>query len=225
MGQYQRPFYCRSTGDPTDNSSLNRPEERHVWRSRPQRRRSPMGVIRVYSGAQPAAADNAVTGTLLMEITVDAGAFSHGSATNGLGGTPGKWPTKAFWRYVERSWAGVAGGALLCQPADDGTASTSLARVDMSVGKGSGDSQLPTSTWLLARQSRSMSRPLLCNRGDSYMGIQVSTGLRTACSTQFIQGRAFDGGLLYIYSGTPPASVNDALSGIPFSPNLPERRW
>ena len=105
------------------------------------------GVIRVYSGAQPAAADNAVTGTLLMEITVDAGAFSHGSATNGLEvGHPGKWPNQqAFWRYVERSWncCRRSWWARYCaNPLDDGTASTSLARVDMSVGKGSGDLQL-----------------------------------------------------------------------------------
>ncbi len=105
------------------------------------------GVIRVYSGAQPAAADNAVTGTLLMEITVDAGAFSHGSATNGL-----EWDTPANGQISKPSgdtWkglgiaAGVAGWARYCaNPLDDGTASTSLARVDMSVGKGSGDLQL-----------------------------------------------------------------------------------
>lgn len=79
------------------------------------------GVIRVYSGAQPAAADNAVTGTLLMEITVDAGAFSHGSATNGL-----EWDTRQMAKSA--SLLAIRGkvlnccrrsrvGALLCQPA------------------------------------------------------------------------------------------------------------
>jgi hypothetical protein len=41
-------------------------------------------VIRVYSGAQPSGADSAETGTLLVTITESGGAFSGGSATNGL---------------------------------------------------------------------------------------------------------------------------------------------
>lgn len=42
------------------------------------------GIIYIYSGSQPASADAAATGTLLMKITVASGAFVHGSATNGL---------------------------------------------------------------------------------------------------------------------------------------------
>lgn len=42
------------------------------------------GVIHIYSGAQPANADAVETGDLLMKITVDAGAFTGGVATNGL---------------------------------------------------------------------------------------------------------------------------------------------
>lgn len=42
------------------------------------------GIIYVYSGSQPATADAAATGTLLMKITVSSGAFTHGVATNGL---------------------------------------------------------------------------------------------------------------------------------------------
>lgn len=43
------------------------------------------GVIRIYSGTQPANADTTEgSATLLMKITVDAGAFTPGSATNGL---------------------------------------------------------------------------------------------------------------------------------------------
>ena len=41
-------------------------------------------VIRVYSGAQPSDADSAETGTLLVTITESGGAFSGGSADNGL---------------------------------------------------------------------------------------------------------------------------------------------
>ncbi len=42
------------------------------------------GVLRIYSGAQVANADTAVAGTLLLEITEDAGAFVAGAFGNGL---------------------------------------------------------------------------------------------------------------------------------------------
>lgn len=42
------------------------------------------GVIMIYSGSQPATADAAATGTLLMKVTVGSGAFTHGVATNGV---------------------------------------------------------------------------------------------------------------------------------------------
>ena len=42
------------------------------------------GIIRIYSGTQPASADDAETGTLLLEITVASGAFVAGSPDNGL---------------------------------------------------------------------------------------------------------------------------------------------
>lgn len=47
------------------------------------------GVIDIYSGAQPADADAAETGTKLARITVASGAFTSGVGTNGLSfGTP-----------------------------------------------------------------------------------------------------------------------------------------
>ena len=42
------------------------------------------GIIHIYSGTQPASADDAETGTLLLKITVASGAFVAGSPTNGL---------------------------------------------------------------------------------------------------------------------------------------------
>lgn len=105
------------------------------------------GVLRFYSGAQPANADAAVTGTLLAEITLNGGAFAHGSPTNGLewdvptGGTISK-PAGVTWQGAGLV-VGVAGWARFCaNPLDDGSYSTSLARVDMSVGKGTGDLQV-----------------------------------------------------------------------------------
>lgn len=105
------------------------------------------GVLRFYSGAQPASADNAISGTLLLEVTLDGGAFSHGSPTNGLewdtpsGGTISKPPSDT---WVGNGIAnGVAGWARYCaNPLDDGTESTTLARVDVAVGKGTGDLQV-----------------------------------------------------------------------------------
>ena len=47
------------------------------------------GIIYIYSGPQPASADDAETGTLLAKITVASGAFVSGQAANGLSfGTP-----------------------------------------------------------------------------------------------------------------------------------------
>ena len=47
------------------------------------------GVLAIYSGAQPASADEAETGTLLCLITKDGGAFTPGQPDNGLNfGTP-----------------------------------------------------------------------------------------------------------------------------------------
>jgi hypothetical protein len=42
------------------------------------------GIIHVYSGTQPASADDAETGTLLLKLTVASGAFVAGSPDNGL---------------------------------------------------------------------------------------------------------------------------------------------
>lgn len=105
------------------------------------------GVLRIYSGAQPASADAAVTGTLLIEVTLNGGAFVHGSPTNGL-----NWDTPVS-RTISKPGAdtwrgngiadGVCGWARYCaNPLDDGSASTLLSRIDMSVGKTTGDLQL-----------------------------------------------------------------------------------
>lgn len=42
------------------------------------------GSIEIYSGSQPATANDAVTGTLLGRVTLNGGAWSPGVATNGL---------------------------------------------------------------------------------------------------------------------------------------------
>jgi hypothetical protein len=97
------------------------------------------GIIRIYSGSQPASADAAVTGTLLMEVTVSSGAFVHGSATNGLDfDAP---VSGVMTKAVAEVWSGIglaaagtgttAGWFRFCgNPTDDGSISTTLPRID-----------------------------------------------------------------------------------------------
>jgi hypothetical protein len=109
------------------------------------------GVLRIYSGAQPVNADAATSGTLLLEITVGGGAFSHGSPTNGLNFDA---PVSAVLsKAAAEAWsgigvaAGVAGWARLSgNPLDSGGSSTTLARVDMSVAKTGADLNLSNTT-------------------------------------------------------------------------------
>lgn len=102
------------------------------------------GIIYIYSGAQPASADNAVSGTLLLKITVDAGAWTAGAPTNGLGfeaaaaGVLSKAAAET-WKGLGEA-AGTAGWARFCgNTADAGGASTTLARIDMAVAKTGAD--------------------------------------------------------------------------------------
>jgi len=105
------------------------------------------GIIYVYSGAQPANADAAVQGTLLMRITVDNGAWAAGSPTNGLGfATPAAGVvTKAVaevWRGLGIA-DGTAGWFRLCgNAADAGASSSVLPRLDGTVAISGGDMNL-----------------------------------------------------------------------------------
>lgn len=109
------------------------------------------GVLRIYSGAQPVSADAAISGTLLLEITVDAGAFSHGVPTNGLNfDAPAN---GVISKAVAEAWrgnglaAGVAGWARLSgNPVDDLGNNTTVARIDMSVGKTGADLNISNTT-------------------------------------------------------------------------------
>lgn len=104
------------------------------------------GIIEIYSGAQPANADAAVTGTLLGTVTKASGAFTPGVATNGLtwaaaaSGVAGK--STDVW-----SFNGIAAGTagwyrLKGNGVDAGGISTTLARMDGSVGTSGADLNL-----------------------------------------------------------------------------------
>jgi len=103
------------------------------------------GVIEIYSGAQPATADSAVTGTLLGTVTLNSGAFTPGVATNGLtfaaasGGAVSK---SGVWSFNGIA-AGTAGWFRLKGNATDaGGVSTTLPRLDGSIAVSGADMNL-----------------------------------------------------------------------------------
>jgi hypothetical protein len=102
------------------------------------------GVIKIYSGSQPSSADAAVTGTLLMTVSVGSGAWVAGTATYGLEFEDD--PTGGEIEKNSETWSGVglADGTagwfrFIANPTDDGTSSTTLPRIDGSVGTAGSD--------------------------------------------------------------------------------------
>lgn len=104
-----------------------------------------LAVLRIYSGAEPATADAAVTGTLLSEITV-------GGAGTGLSLGPTATAgviTKASetWSDTNNNASGTAGYfRLVVLASDDGTLSTTQARVQGSVGTAGADLNLSSTS-------------------------------------------------------------------------------
>lgn len=104
------------------------------------------GIIEIYSGAQPATADSAVTGTLLGVVTLAGGAFTPGSATNGLtfAAAAAGAVTKStdLWQFT-----GLANGTagyfrFKGNAADAGGVSAVLPRMDGSIATSGGDMNL-----------------------------------------------------------------------------------
>jgi hypothetical protein len=97
------------------------------------------GIIKIYSGSQPANADTAASGTHLLTVTVGSGAFTAGAEANGL-----EFGTAASGEIAKATgevWSGVgladgtAGwGRFYANATDAGGASTTLYRIDFSVG-------------------------------------------------------------------------------------------
>lgn len=107
------------------------------------------GIIEIYSGAQPATADSAVTGTLLGTVTLASGAFTPGVSTNGLtfaaasGGAVSK---SGVWSFNGIA-AGTAGWFRLKGNAvDAGGISTVLPRLDGSIAVSGADMNLSNIT-------------------------------------------------------------------------------
>jgi hypothetical protein len=114
------------------------------------------GCLWIYSGSQPSDADQSMTGTALVKITVGSGAFSALSETNGLefddyGGG-----------YIEKcadeTWSGVvlatgtAGYFVFVANGTDALgASTTLPRIMGSVGTSGADLNLATTSLVVSR--------------------------------------------------------------------------
>jgi hypothetical protein len=107
-------------------------------------------VIAVYSGAQPANADAAETGTLLGYITIAGGAFTANSPTNGLvwgeavSGICGK-PSAVEWAIIPIA-SGIAGWARLYSNAMVTGASSTAIRLDLACGVGAGELRMSTTS-------------------------------------------------------------------------------
>ena len=105
------------------------------------------GVISIYSGPQPLTADSAASGTLLGTVTLNGGAFAAGTAANGLVFDPpaaGTVPKAAgsVWKFTGLA-VGTAGWfRLQGNAADSGLASTTLPRLDGSIGVSGADLNL-----------------------------------------------------------------------------------
>jgi hypothetical protein len=109
------------------------------------------GVLKIYSGTQPTDADTAVAGSLLVTITESAGAFVAGAFDNAL--EFGDSAAGAIAKAAAETWqgvaaaSGVAGWFRLCaNPTDAGAASTTLPRIDGSIGTSGADLNLSSTT-------------------------------------------------------------------------------
>ena len=103
------------------------------------------GIIEVRTGAQPASADAAATGTLLGTITLNSGAFVAGSPTNGLtfaAAENGAVSKSGVWSFSgiaagTAGWFRLKGNAL-----DNDAPSTTLPRLDGSIATSGADMAL-----------------------------------------------------------------------------------
>lgn len=108
------------------------------------------GVIEVYTGAQPASADDGETGTKLLRVTLASGAFVAGTATNGLNlatavaGVSSK-ESAETWSGVGLA-AGTAGWFRYYSNAYETGLSTTAIRVDGACGVTTGELRMSSTT-------------------------------------------------------------------------------
>lgn len=113
------------------------------------------GVIKFYTGSQPTSPDAAATGTPIGTVTLAGGAWTAGTATNGINfGTPAgatieKDPAEE-WKFTAEAAGTIGWGRFVSNSASDtGGASTTLSRMDFSVGITSGDCTMTKVTYAI----------------------------------------------------------------------------
>lgn len=110
------------------------------------------GKLQIYSGAQPANPDSAASGTLLLEITVSSGAWVAAAFGNGLEFEDD--PTDGeIEKSASETWSGaaIASGTagwfrFVGNATDAGGASTTLPRIDGSIGVSGADMNISSTT-------------------------------------------------------------------------------
>lgn len=119
------------------------------------------GSIAFYTGSQPASAYAAVTGTLIARVTESGGAWVAGTATNGINfGTATATTTGAnididpaeSWDFEAVAAGTIGWGRFVGNPTDAGGTSTTLPRIDFSVGITSGDMLMAKTTYAIGEQ-------------------------------------------------------------------------
>jgi len=112
------------------------------------------GVIDIYTGSQPASPQSPATGTLIGTVTLAAGAFVAGTATNGLEfdapvlNVMGKAAAEE-WKFVAIAAGDIGWGRFRANAADNNSDSTSLNRMDFSIGVTSGDARTGKITYAI----------------------------------------------------------------------------
>ena len=109
------------------------------------------GTIKAFTGAQPANADDAPSGTYLGNITLNGAVFTPGTATNGVnfGAPVGRTVSKSAsetWQFKGAAAGTIGWIRFQANAVDNDSSSTSLNRIDMSVGITSGDIHFSTVT-------------------------------------------------------------------------------
>lgn len=105
------------------------------------------GVIYIYTGVQPTSADNSVQGTLLGRVTIDGNSFTFGNQANGLrfdapsNGEIAKVASDA-WQFTGLADGTAGWGRLMGNDLDDLGQSTTLPRIDFSIGRTGADLNL-----------------------------------------------------------------------------------
>ena len=109
------------------------------------------GCLWIYSGSQPADADTAASGTQLVKITESSGAFTHAAEANGL--EFGDYSSGTISKCADETWSGVglADGTagwfrLVANPTDALGASTTLPRIDGSIGTSGANLNMSSTT-------------------------------------------------------------------------------